>query len=288
MKVLWIGISHYKIRKNTLLGFKKLGIELTKKVSECDIIYSPTLYIDPMKYPTKKVILGPQLGVIPSDIKKSIDNIYDNAYYIQPCQWAKDFWLRMGFKSLPIHVCPVGIDTEEFKPTKPRNERNKVIIYWKDRAENEIRFLEEFAQAHKLNYKIIAKPYEEYDYMVLLHESQYGIWLGSHESQGIALQEALACDVPLLVWDVTRFSQSTNIIPELKRHDDFRVTTVPYWDETCGELFYNREEIEKVYELFMSKLETYKPREFIIKNLDIVDCAKRLIDGGEYVASTKQ
>ena len=51
------------------------------------------------------------------------------------------------------------------------------------------------------------KKYPEEEYIKYLQESKYGIWLGAHESQGFALEEALAINVPLLVWNVKYMSQ---------------------------------------------------------------------------------
>ena len=43
-----------------------------------------------------------------------------------------------------------------------------------------------------------------------LQNSKYGIWLDAHESQGFALQEALSCNVPLLVWNISSMNQEYN------------------------------------------------------------------------------
>ena len=53
------------------------------------------------------------------------------------------------------------------------------------------------------------------------------------------------------------------------------VTTIPYWDEICGEFFYNQNEFENKYEEFISKLNTYKPRKFILDNISIEKCSEK-------------
>ena len=99
--------------------------------------------------------------------------------------------------------------------------------------------------------------------------SKYGIILDAHESQGFAIEEALSCDVPLLVWNVTSMNQE-----EGSNYLNIPATSIPYWDERCGEYFYNKDQFEKTYNKFINKLNTYKPREFVIENLSVKKCAE--------------
>ena len=63
--------------------------------------------------------------------------------------------------------------------------------------------------------------------------SKYGIILDAHESQGFAIEEALSCNVPLLVWNVSSMSQE-----EGGNYQHIPATSIPYWDKRCGENFY--------------------------------------------------
>ena len=55
-------------------------------------------------------------------------------------------------------------------------------------------------------------------------------------------------------------------------------TTIPYWNERCGEFFYHAKELENNFSLFISKLDQYKPRDFIIENLSIEKCEDKLLE----------
>ena len=46
-------------------------------------------------------------------------------------------------------------------------------------------------------------------------------------------------------------------------------------DERCGEFFKEKEKFEEVYYKFINKLDTYKPREFILENLSPKKCGER-------------
>jgi DNA-directed RNA polymerase subunit N (RpoN/RPB10) len=58
------------------------------------------------------------------------------------------------------------------------------------------------------------------------------------------------------------------------RYQPIPCTSVPYWDERCGEIFYKQEEFETQYDEFINKLDTYKPREYILENLGVEKCAE--------------
>jgi hypothetical protein len=105
-----------------------------------------------------------------------------------------------------------------------------------------------------------------------LKNAKYGIWVGRHESQGFALEEALSCNVPLLVWDVLSMNQENG-----PNYADIPATTIPYWDSRCGEIFYRREHFDYAYRLFMSKLRHFKPREYVLSNLTMEQCENQFM-----------
>ena len=61
-------------------------------------------------------------------------------------------------------------------------------------------------------------------------------------------------------------------------YNDIPATTIPYWDERCGDFFYNINNIEEKFNSFLDKLNTYKPREYVLENLSMEVCEKKFID----------
>jgi hypothetical protein len=106
-----------------------------------------------------------------------------------------------------------------------------------------------------------------------LQESKYGIWLDAHESQGFALQEALSCNVPLLVWSVKTLDQEYG-----SNYPAFAATTIPYWDSRCGEFFYDKCNLLVTYNTFMKKIYEYAPRDYILEYLSIDKCESLFIN----------
>jgi hypothetical protein len=243
-------------------------------INHYDIIYSPGEPVDVSKYPTKKFIFGPQFSVFPDHKINLIDNKYKNSVYIQPSKWAADVWINMGIKHIPVLPLPFPVDTYKFN-IKENTPRDKVFIYFKRRNPQELQFLELFLKTKNITYRIFdyVKKYQEEDYLNYLQHSKFGIILDAHESQGFALEEALSCNVPLLVWNTRTMNQEFR-----SSYNEVPCTTVPYWDERCGEYFYDIQELEEIYNTFISKLNTYKPRQFILENLSVEKCSEKLVN----------
>jgi len=281
MKVLFI--NNYIHPKN-LHAFMKYGFDIETihgninlgsiDLSLYDVVYSPSTPIQTNKYPNTKFIFGPHFSVFPE--KHQLDMISSiNTVYSQPSEWVCQFWQKIPECTVSLKIIPFGVDTEMFHPEKPLNMREKVFIYVKHRHPNELEKIIHFIQTKGFSPKIFdyVHKYNESDYIQYLKESKFAVWLAAHESQGFALQEALSSDVPLFVWNVTSLNQEYGC-----GYPDIPATTIPYWDNRCGEYFTKEHEMETTFDVFISKLNTYRPREFVLENLSIEKCAQKFVD----------
>ena len=282
MKLLYIRSTAHHKNNHAIMNYKRhfeitvIGnvVQLANiDVSTFDCVFSPCCPIDVSKYPKTKFIFGPQFSVFPDEKQLQLVNS-PNAVYIQPSQWVIDLWYSYNLKN-NMCFCPFGVDTNQFNQSKPIEQRNKVFIYHKRRRPEELHAVVKLLQKYNVQYEIFDYDhrYDENKYLNYLHESKFGIWVDAHESQGFALQEALACNVPLLVWNVTSMNQEYG-----SRYSNIPGTTIPYWDERCGEFFYNANELEEKFKSFVSKLDQYKPRDFIVENLSIEKCEDKLLE----------
>jgi hypothetical protein len=285
MIVLFIDIFLHKKNKDALLKYNNNyyvinSIDILDKIDlkQYDFVYSPSQPIDVSKYPNTKFIFGPHFSVFPEKKQMDIIKQSKNVIYIQPSDWARDVWkFNKLCDKIRIETLPFGVDTLKFNEKKPIQDRNKVFLYYKSRKPDEYNFLLNFLRNKNIEVKVFSynNRYEEEEYINYLHNSKFGIWLGRHESQGFALEEALSCDVPLLVWNVKSMDQEYRsnyvVIP---------ATTIPYWDHRCGEYFYNDYELENTYNKFITKLriDAYKPREYILENLSIKKCQEKFVN----------
>lgn len=239
-------------------------------INDADIIYSASEPINIKKYKDKKFIFGPHFSTFPDNRLDIINYNSKNHKYIQPSLWVKELWNNNFNVNIDIEYFPFPVNVDRFKEIK--KNKNKIILYYKDRNPEELKLLRNFLDIKNIEYKIFSysHKYNEEDFLNYLQDCKYGFVLGRHESQGFAIEEMLSCNIPLLVWDVKYMSQEYG-----QNYDNYYGTSIPYWDKRCGEYFFDIEELENKYKYFISNLDNYKPREFIIENLSVEKCSER-------------
>jgi len=264
-----------RIGLNTIINH--LGWNRVQQIGQADVIYSPSKFLNTKQYPNKKYIFGPHFSVFPNPDSRKIDNSNNNAIYIQPSKECVDLWVKeFNFSNIPVKTFPFPVDVNEYSPSdKPKT---KVLIYFKQRLESELNLVKKLLDERGVIYEIIRYGnYNETNYKEKLDETKYIIWLGRHESQGFALQCALSKNIPILVWSAKYLKQEVGNFERYKNVQT-EITTVPYWDNTCGVRFYTDSELESSYDNFINNLEHFKPRNFILDNLSVEACSKNLIN----------
>jgi len=229
---------------------------------------------------SQKIAIGPNLFTFPNEIPGYLSWIIAKSnLYIQPSLLAANVWQLLGFNLLPIGIWPVGIDTEIFSPSTKKATR-KVLVYHKERSKHELAEIEKVLSEMNLDYwTIIYGQYREAEYLQLLEQTSFILWHGGHESQGIALQEALSSNIPALVCDATSFYQMENFpnypfIEILKR---IEVTSAPYFDNRCGIKITDIAALPAALEQMMDLLGDFSPREYVLENLDLEIQARNLL-----------
>jgi hypothetical protein len=286
MKIIFIkGSTHHKnfhfILKSKLIQFFIVNnvsdFELIENKDIYDAVVSPCFPFDVSKYPNIKFIFGPHFSVFPEEKLFQIISGFKNIRYNCLSDWNLKIFQNFTICSnIKLITLPFGVDTDKFCEIKPIEEKTDVVLYFKHRDFNEFHFVENILKSLNVNFKIFSYQhrYSENDYLQTLQNSKYMVCIDAHESQGFALQEAMACNVPLLVWSVKDMSQET-----ITNYDNkLKATSVPYFDERCGEVFYEKDDFISFYAKFIEKLENYKPREYILENLSMDKCEKKWIE----------
>ena len=88
-------------------------------------------------------------------------------------------------------------------------------------------------------------------------------------------------NVPLLVFNVRTIHDEVNnegkhSYLEYKANYDLKATTCSYWDERCGEIIYELNELDDGLQKIQTK--NYSPREFIMETLGPKACYQRLLE----------
>jgi hypothetical protein len=282
MKILIIDEMHFKNKTGIILLLEYLKFDykfcnindVNKFIIDYDIIHFAHTPFDSSLFPNKKFIFGSGFSVFPDNRLLKINNIHKNSIYIQPSKWAADIWKDFNVENIiKIKEFPFPVEIDKFKPIE-NSKKNEVFVMFKQRDPKELEYVIKFLDTINIKYKLFdyVKKYKEDDYISCLQNAKYGIWIGRHESQGFGLEEALAFDIPILVWEVKYMSQEYGY-----NYPDISASVIPYWDKRCGEFFVEKENFEEIYYKFIDKIETYKPREYILENLSPKKCGEYFI-----------
>lgn len=103
------------------------------------------------------------------------------------------------------------------------------------------------------------------DFLNALKRSKALIFLCEHETQGLAYQEALSTNVPVLAWD-----EGEMVDPVLKPFvtPDITLSSVPYFSDSCGMTF-KIAEFEQVCDVFWQNLPQFHPRRYVEEHLSL-------------------
>jgi hypothetical protein len=204
-------------------------------------------------------------------------NDYPVKRYLQHSAWANDIY-RPYFGDR-CGIWPVGIDTDTWLPHPDNHKDIDLLIYDKVMWNREVvkpalfAVINAFASRKKLAVDtLVYGNYTEREYRSLLGRSRGMIFLCEHESQGLAYQECLSSGVPILAWDQgycldpNRFAWG---------QPNIAATSVPYFDDRCGERFEGLEDFDEKLSMFMEKIDAsgYSPRDFVLGNLTLRGCA---------------
>jgi len=194
---------------------------------------------------------------------------------IQPCEWAANLYRpSCGDKML---VWPVGIDTDRWPDAAKERKEIDVLVYDKirwDRDREVPRVLDRTVDyLRRKGYSFLVLRYGQHHhgkFARLVRRSRSLLFLCEHETQGLACQQAMASNVPVLAWDEGKL-----VDPILGRFasPDFEVSSVPYFDAHCGERFVLAD-FETAFATFWSRLAEYRPRQFILDNLSLARSAR--------------
>ena len=274
-----------KVVDNLIKGLNRIGYPyvLNKRLDTCERlwIHDDIRALRELKNLDSKIkpLIGPNLFIRPRNVPADLD--LSKAIFLCPSPWAMTFWTEFGFTACPADVWPTGIDTDVYKPSD--TDKDTVLIYFKQRSKEELERVEEVLKAKNIKYELISYgSYAETDYKNVLVRSKYIIWLGRHETQGIALQEALATDTPMIVCEVENLGHWT---PNEKEKTFFsdednaytKAEVAPYFDDRCGIKVHDLNTIDQIIDKMEKEYTQFSPRAYILENLSLEKQARDFI-----------
>jgi hypothetical protein len=289
MKLLFHSPGHHK---NTyaikqMCASRNIELEFThddRRINnvDYDIIILNSRYINPDIIPQHvKIIYGPQHFIFPSGplcgpIRK---DLLGRAVYNTLSLWNRYVHTEFSTMIVPYVHFPYAVDVERFKPLE-QEKHIDCIIYIKHREPTLTARACQIIDSKKLNtVKFIYGSYNEGEYLSSLQKTKFMITLDAHESQGFALQEAMSCNVPLLVLDATtmkdEFVNGKCSFGHLDKN--LKCTSVPYWDERCGIKTNTIDELSSSIDRMLSSYTSFNPRQYILETLTPEVCMDRIL-----------
>jgi hypothetical protein len=198
---------------------------------------------------------------------------------IQPSDWFAS--LYRPYCGDKIMTWFAGIDTQLWPDLSTAAKRYDFLIYDKISFNREQQLapvlgrVKKHLEAQHHPYHVVRYGEHHHSAFVqALKDSKAMIFLSQHETQGIAAQEAMAMNIPLLAWDEGEFCD-----PTLRQYvtAETCVSSVPYFDERCGKRF-KINDFETVCDAFWQRHKSFTPREYVTESLSPEASAKTYLD----------
>lgn len=183
-------------------------------------------------------------------------------------------------------VWPCGVDTNYWSPIATGKDESliDVLVYDKTNAPifrdvpssekvSEIDVLRQMDLLSSAGHSLRRIRYGEFqrdEYRALLRRSKLMVYLSYQETQGIAISEAWACNVPTLVWDRQRWGYLGYVYD--------MASTAPYLSPRCGERFDSIESMAFEVQKAMGNLTNYSPRKVMLEQFSIESSTKAYLE----------
>ena len=188
-------------------------------------------------------VVGPNVSVFASELPGAFDSPLVDTILV-PSDWVKNRWAEDSpHLRDKIRVWPCGVNFDYWAPTHARAERSNVLVYVKATDDP---FVQQVTSIlHAAGFAVREVRYGDYSpghYLEQLRESACLVYIGGSESQGLALLEAWAADVPTFVFDAPRQEI------QLKNHRAMTLvrgqfSPAPYLGPETGALWSDPEEL---------------------------------------------
>ena len=262
-----------KVVKNLIKSLEQQKIEYAINEEKHDhnflIQYDAIAHEKHSKIEQDTTIIGPQVWLFDGYGQFLIENQNYYKTLIAPSQWVKDKFInKFNLPENKVAIWPVGI--EEFNNV--REPSYDCLIYFKRRDESELSTVKKFLVSRGLSYRMVEYGgYDEIGFRNLVNQAKFCFLINGTESQGIAVQEIMSMGTPIIAWDIKEW---------LDQGEAYRVpaTSVPFWDERCGEKFYSIDKLQETFDNFYARINDYDPKAYVKENLSFESSVKTLLD----------
>jgi hypothetical protein len=190
--------------------------------------------------------------------------------------WALEFFRDAPAILAKSVACPCGVDADTWKPSGAAGAKSTVVVYWKSGDEAFCEQVEAIVRANGMEPRRVRSMHGEHamfspaDYRQLLDCSAVAIFLSTFETQGLALAEAWAMDVPTLVWDPRG-------VAEWRGRRFQSRSSAPYLTPATGRSWRRIDELETVLSEALANRSAFQPRAWVLANMTDAICSTALL-----------
>lgn len=216
-------------------------------------------------------VLGPGLYDHPSQAPRLMDDARFRVY-VTTCGWHHDMFAPVYGEQRCGHW-HAGFALSDWPDVSSVPKDIDVLIYDKVRWQRDhfeptlIAPLRRALETRGLKHETIRYGRYDYrDYRRQLERSKAMIFLCEHETQGMAYQEAMASNVPILAWD-----PGTWVDPSASKYDSKPIAacSVPFFDDSCGDRFRDFSDFEATLDRFWARRASLAPRAYVARELTL-------------------
>ncbi len=230
-----------------------------------------------------KLLVGPNVVVMPSEARRLLTSPEIDSLVV-PSEWVKGLY-EADVPELEgrIAVWPAGVDTDYWKPAsggapeRAGAERPHALVYVKEIPGQPNATAEELSGAQRAladagfsSEEFRYGAYAAADYLQALQWADLLVAFSPSESQGIALLEAWAVDVPSMVWARGEVAIGGRT---------YSSSSAPYLTPSTGAEFRSVDQLRELLATFLSRPSGgFSPRDWVLRTMTDEICARRYWD----------
>jgi glycosyltransferase involved in cell wall biosynthesis len=218
----------------------------------------------------KHLSAGPNLVVSSADENGILSSKYIDKIVLNS-EWTKMFYILENSAITPdkIVLWAAGVDVKYWDLGKRDHPKLNILFYIKNEEKELLKDCKEIAKKYNLTFsEIFYGKYKLKEFKEELMMADCVVYFSKSESQGIALAEIWATDIPTFVWNPGVFNYQSK---------SYECSSAPYLTEETGRFFKNPNEFDVIISEFASQKTTYKPREYTIKHFSDIVAAQDFV-----------
>lgn len=260
--------GHFAVTSSILRGCRAIGQDfnynpksLTEVGDHIFILCNPQALLQAITLKRegriKTLIVGPNIFGRPAE-GNGILACPEIDWYLPPSEWIREWLCQEDIRlKEKMVIWYAGVDPTYWAPKNINKKNNKtVLIYAKHYSQDLYLEVKKLVQAQGWRVKIIKYgSYSIEQYKNILQQCRAAIFLSYSESQGIALAECWAMDVPTLVWEKG----------EILLYGKFVSSSgAPYLTNYTGRSWKTLSELDYLLKNFDEISQSFSPRKWIL------------------------